>query len=453
MTVKAVNDVCKVTKSTNSGTPELSKSRTLEIKFQSGQVVKEPKEIAQQLFDDISGLGTSKAIESHLSQLTKDNIIQVLEQYKAISKSQGEEESLLKAIYGEMWGSRSTPKKYAEMIFNKLYEKSAELGVKNNVLKEKQLEELNALSSQFAVNLGLADCSNVEFFVDEIVKRIGIRNTLLEAHSKKVDEAGDDVFANEATVASLENICEMSEVNSIDILGNGKLDGDLKQVHENCWALATLNAFSANPEIKESIENMLYKKDGVVSFYLAEAGEVYSLTEKELVKATEEGYVLGDGDAVAILSAVDKYFKSIGDEDCQDSKNSSNTIDRMFELLLGDYCHRESFTLSDIQSGEFVRTYNVSANTIIQMADKISKGEPYAGVFTFSEDLEVEKISAYDALAEPETIKVFPSHVYSFFASDEQYYYFKDSNDPASYIRMPYQSLNSAFDAAIYRYR
>ena len=146
MTVKAVNDVCKVTKSTNSGTPELSKSKTLEIKFQSGQVVKEPKEIAQQLFDDISGLGTSKALETHLFQLTKDNIIQVLEQYKAISKSQGEEESLLSAIYGEMWGSRSTPKKYTEMIFNKLYEKSAELGVKNNVLKEKQQEELNVFS-------------------------------------------------------------------------------------------------------------------------------------------------------------------------------------------------------------------------------------------------------------------------------------------------------------------
>ena len=84
-----------------------------EVTFNSTtQADKNPKEIAQQLFDDISGLGTSKALESHLSQLTKDNIIQVLEQYKTISKSQGEEESLLEAIYGEMWGSRSTPKKY-----------------------------------------------------------------------------------------------------------------------------------------------------------------------------------------------------------------------------------------------------------------------------------------------------------------------------------------------------
>ena len=425
-----------------------------EVTFNSTtQADKKPKEIAQQLFDDISGLGTRKSFENNLSQLNKDNVIDVLEQFKKISASQGKEETLLQAIYSETWVSRSTPKKYTKMIFEQLEKKSKALGVDNTVLREKRDEELSKLLNDWRVNIGLADSSNVEFFVDEMVKRIEVRSKLLEAHSKKVKESGNEVLANETVVATLENICETCDVNNIDILGNGKLDGDLKQVHENCWALATLNAMSAIPEMKESVENMLYKEDGVISFYLAEADEVYSFTEKELVEATGEGYVLGDGDAVAIMLAVDNFFKDIEDEDCQDSRDRSNIIERMFELLTGNYADDKGWNLEDLKPQEFVSTFDVNSNTIVQMADRIQNGQAYAGIFAFAEGTKAEKISATVALSEPEQIELHPSHVYSFAASNDEYYYFKDSNDPSSYVRMPQSTLRYAFDAVIYRYR
>lgn len=448
--IRNINNVVALNQNNNKA---LSGNSAL-IKFDhKHDVVKNPKEIAMQLYEDISGLGTSKSFENNLSLLNKDNVIEVLECYKKISESNGEPESLLTAIFSETWGSRSTPKKYTQMIFEQLENKSKELGIDNTVLSEKRDEELSKLLNDWRVNIGLADSSNVEFFVDEMAKRIEVRNKLLEAHSKKVKESSNDVLANETAVATLENICEMCDVNNIDILGNGKLDGDLKQVYENCWALATLNAMSAIPEIKESVENMLYKKDGVVSFYLAEADEVYSFTEKELVEATGKGYVLGDGDAVAMMLSVDKFFKEIEDDDCKDSRDRSIIMERMFELLTGNYADDKGWNLEDLKPQEFVSTFDVNSNSIVQMADRIRKGQAYAGIFAFAEGTKAEKISATVALSEPEQIELHPSHVYSFAASNDEYYYFKDSNDPSSYVRMPQSTLRYAFDAVIYRYR
>ena len=120
------------------------------------------KEIAQALFDDLNMLGTGKNFESNLGKLNKDNIVEVLQQYKAISASQDKEESLIGAIYNEMWFSRSTPKHYVDMIFKQLELKSEELRIDNKVLNKKQQEELASLSDSIKVNFGFANSSALE---------------------------------------------------------------------------------------------------------------------------------------------------------------------------------------------------------------------------------------------------------------------------------------------------
>lgn len=411
------------------------------------------KTLAQSLVNDISGLGTGKDFLYHIEQLTKENVVDVLSHFKNITATQGKEESLLRAIYSEAWFSRSTPKKYAQMIFRQLERLSDDLGIDNTILKEKQNEELNKLSDDWKVNVGKAEPSNVEFFIDEMIKRINIRQKLLAAHSARLKECEGRTFPAKAELKRVNGIVQTWGVSTEDTLGNGKLDNPLQQVNPNCWALAGLNAFCENDEIKESINSMLLKQDGIISFYLAEADKVYSFTEAEILKGTNSAMVIGDGDAIAIMSAIDSYFKEMGSEDYTDIREGAFTIGKMFELMVGKPASTEQWSVEELKPDELVQTENISARGFETFVNKATNDKPYSGVFCLRKGVEAEKINAYDAFAKPDTIELSSRHAYSFYTADENYVYFKDSNYSDSYIRTPHKIAYHVLDAAIYRYR
>ena len=411
------------------------------------------KSLAQSLVDDICGWGTGNKTLYHFEKITKDNVIEVLENFKKITASQGKEQTLLQAIYSEAWVSRSTPKKYAQMIFRQLERKSEELGIDNKILKEKQVEELNKLSDNWQVNFGIADSSKVEFFVDEMIKRINIRNKLLVANSAKVNECNGQTAPAKAELKRVNGIIESYGLNTEDTLGNGKLDNVLQQVNPNCWAIAGLNSVCENDEIKEYMNSMLLKKDGVVSFYLAAADKVYSFTEKEVLDGANKAYVIGDGDATAVILSIDKYFKESGAKDYTDSRDGAITVGKIFELLFAKTPRNEKWTVDNIRPKEFVETKNISAIAFDMFVEKATKDEPLAGIFCFRNGVNAERISSTDALAEPKAIKLSYSHAYSFYTADENYVYFKDSNYADSYIRTTRDIAYHVLDAAIYRYR
>jgi len=412
-----------------------------------------PKNIAQSLFDDISGLGTGKEFQQHLEKLNKDNVIEVLEQYKKISAANGDEENLIEAIYSETWLSRSTPKKYTQMIFDRLEEKSNELGIDNSVLKKKFQAELNSLSSQVKTNFGWADSTNLEFFADEMSKRIGFKTKLNAAHDIKARGCAGNTAPNSYEFERIKGIVGTHEVSVSDILGNGKLDNVIKQVNPNCWALAGLNTLTRNDELKEAVNNLIYKKDGITSVYIPEADKVYSFTEKEILDGTKKAYCIGDGDAVAVLMATDKYFKSLGDEDYKDSRGGSLTIGRMLEVMTGLSDANPFSKVDDIQPQSIVSTEKIFSKGVAKFIQKLQNGEPYAGIFCFVDGVKAEKVSINETDKEPEALRLSGFHAYTIYSADENYVYLNDTNYPDSYIRIPHKSLRYTLDAAIYRYR
>ena len=411
------------------------------------------KEIAQALFDDLNMLGTGKNFESNLGKLNKDNIVEVLQQYKAISASQDKEESLIGAIYNEMWFSRSTPKHYVDMIFKQLELKSEELRIDNNVLKEKQQAELASLSDSIKVNFGFANSSALELFADEMVKRIGIKEKLISANECKFNESSGNISADAGKYNYVKNAIVSHGVSTSDILGNGKIDNKIKQVNPNCWAIAGINAFLANKELNELLNSLVMKKDGITSVYIPEADEVYSFTEKEIVEGTKRAYCIGDGDAVALLMAVDEHFKTNRDGIYTDSRDGSLTVGKMLEILTGLPSDDKLIRFEDMQPQHLYSGNDISTYAVNQFISKISQGEPYAGVFCFYGGVKAERVSIDDENKKFGDISLSSHHVYTIQYADEDYVYLNDSNFSDSYLRIPHSSLQYALDGAIYKYR
>lgn len=455
MAIQAVSHVGAVSGAGNE-TLQTQKTEKNKIRFfflEQAEKQTDAKELAQKFFDDLNMLGTGSDFETNLKKLNKDNIVEVLGHYKKISAAQGKEESLIGAIYNEMWLSRSTPKRYVDMVFKQLELKSDELGIDNKVLKEKQQAELKSLSDSVKVNFGCGDSSKLEFFADEMVKRISIREKLIPANERKFNESYGNIKSDEYAYEYVRGIISTHHVSTSDILGNGKLDNRIKQVNYNCWAIAGLNSFLGNDELKEVVNNLIVKKDGIISVYLPVADEVYSFTEKEIVEGTRKAYCIGDGDAVAVLMAVDKYFKSIGNEDYTDSRLGSLTASKMLEILTGLPANDKFWRFENLQPQKLYSTKDMATYGVSKFVESIQNGEPYAGVFCFYDGVAAEKVSISDKNEKPEEMKLRSFHAYTIQTADENYVYLKDSNYPNSYLRIPHSSLQYVLDAAIYKYK
>lgn len=123
-------------------------------------------------------------------------------------------------------------------------------------------------------------------------------------------------------------------------LGNGKIDGNAKQIGGSCWLYAGINAFVSTKIGKNYIENNIYRDDeyGVTAVYLPGAKSkglpepkgdgIYLITNREIYNSRDN---CSDGDIVAYFLAVEKLRQANGI-----IGNNGGGVQEMFQYLLGN---------------------------------------------------------------------------------------------------------------------
>lgn len=136
-------------------------------------------------------------------------------------------------------------------------------------------------------------------------------------------------------------------------LGNGKFDKSATQETNVCWALASINTLLTSEKGRQLLESNCYydKSTGVFAIHLQEAEDnglhdgIYIITPEEIM-AEDGNLAVGEGDAMAYLIAIKKYFTEVNQnpelaEQMELEKHAVRSLDdgnygfRFFEILTG----------------------------------------------------------------------------------------------------------------------
>ena len=281
----------------------LKSNESDKVKKTSGEskIAKTGEEVAKSLIDDIFGLGTGKDISSHIKEINSSNVMDVLDNYKAMSdkKAFGKGETLFDGILGENI-SDSDKKRYINHIKDALAQRARDLGGEATSIGETLKNEINyALVEKWPMQ-------NAKYLNESLDKFNKCISQLEAMNQKSSDVAAEKIAKGEKVTVD----------DNSDLYGNGKLDGNAMQITGNCWAHAGLNAMRATEKGREILANCIVKKDGVTTVYLAGAKKLglpkpngdglYSYSEQEL-KAGMKNLSVGDGDYTAVMMALEDY--------------------------------------------------------------------------------------------------------------------------------------------------
>ena len=197
-----------------------------------------------------------------------------------------------------------------------------------------------------AKELGPSMC-DYDYMIRNIKKRLEINKANKEQGEKSLQILREP-YDRTKLEASVQDFLESNEVSSprrkrkID-LGNGKFDKPATQKTNVCWALAGINTLLTTEEGKELLESNCYydKQSGVFAIHLQEAENnnlhdgIYIITPEDIIAESGE-LAEGEGDAVAYLIAVRRYFDEV-----RQNPELQNKMER------------ENHSVRDVDSGNF----------------------------------------------------------------------------------------------------
>ena len=265
-----IDKALKTASNLNSQTATLMSAQVETYKTDSKKQYS-PEELSQLLYEDIKGMGTSKTISKHINAINKNNVIDVMQCYKANNDNK-DHNSLISDIMEEYGLDINERIKYVKHIFNAIIE----------VFKADNI------------------------YVDDIVEKFNVelvyqKGTWKPANSERLDCLIEELMdRKEGTWASPQ---------SENIPYNGKIDRDFKQgTTGDCWLLASIKAISKQPRGLQILNNMIkVQSNGDVSVTLKGVNKTYNFTKQEIEAHTE--YATGDLDVRIIEMAVNKYFE------------------------------------------------------------------------------------------------------------------------------------------------
>ena len=422
-------------------------------------IVRNGSGVADDLYEDIHQWGTGEGFEKHLKQIKADNVIDVLKTYDEKSSN----ESLIEAIFDEVGLDLETEQMPAiRHIKDKLIERSNKLGVEVSVLNQEFEKAFEEATTGMLAKVGYIDTEALDNIVNEYMNRIDMMEKMdVAARERWLEEQG---FSYVTKDKKLEQSFEDAGFNLEESLGDGKISEPAVQMTGNCWAHAGLNAFVATPKGQELINNLVTKRNGVVSVRLPEAAErglpkpngdgVYTFTEQEILSGTTVQSV-GDGDVTAVMLAIEKYFTEIGENESLEIRTNGNKPYRMFEILTGKkndiYVVDDLYIFSDVEVLDGVSTtlYNGQTNkdnmgdAHYQVLQKLLQRGEGAIYISFSDGTKPENETSAETLdlnySKKEGGKpfLFDRHGYAVMKMDNDFIYLKESNNPYVIIKMP----------------
>lgn len=197
-----------------------------------------------------------------------------------------------------------------------------------------------------AKELGPSMC-DYDYMIRSIKKRLEINKANKEQGEKSLQILREP-YDRTKLEDSVQNFLEANEVSKpsskrkVD-LGNGKFDKPATQKTNVCWALAGINTLLTTEEGKELLESNCYydKQSGVFAIHLQEAENnnlhdgIYIITPEDIIAESGE-LAEGEGDAVAYLIAVRRYFDEV-----RQNPELQNKMER------------ENHSVRDVDSGNF----------------------------------------------------------------------------------------------------
>lgn len=208
----------------------------------------------------------------------------------------------------------------------------------------------------FALKSGydLADCEvdsiDYNFVIRETLTLIG-KNNLRKANAQQslrfVDKSYDNKNLKNAVEEYLKDNSSVALNKNGDAdLGNGKFDKPTTQKTNVCWALGGINTLLQSETGKKLLENNKYydSQTGTFAIHLQEAEDnnlhdgIYIITPQEILEESKN-LAEGDGDAVAYLVAIKKYFNEVN-QDTNLTEKLASTLKDTRGLDDGNYGHR-----------------------------------------------------------------------------------------------------------------
>jgi len=182
-------------------------------------------EIAQNLYNDMKGIGTRKEFPTHIDSITEENVAYVVLGYNTISSK----ESLAEAILDEI-GLGNVTKRLGiiEGIFNKLTVKAESLGIdtaqyKTDFEKAKQSAYSKAINNE-----------NFDNIFKALATVISASNSLTNSEKTEVENM-TYTEKQEQTVSTLEQVAQEAELSFDDQLKQDGWAGDFVDWFSGLW--------------------------------------------------------------------------------------------------------------------------------------------------------------------------------------------------------------------------
>ncbi|MBQ3311780.1 hypothetical protein IJG72_06855 [bacterium] len=330
---------------------------------------------------------TGKHIKEHVQEITKDNVIEVMNEY--YKKSGDDNESLVEGIFQEFGLSAKDRANMVQHIESCLLERYKSMGVYVDDIEASIKKEIKYQKDK----IGLMDTS----FLDRINTKLEHRYDGLQMFQRVID-------ADE-------------NINNPNYQGR---TGD-------CWLLSAINEIGNSPKGKQIINDSIkINSDNSITVHLKGVKKTYTFTQEELLGSTELS--TGDMDIRALEKAVERYTIDYYHRDI----NGNNSA-YAYEVLLGKD-HIEVCRFSSMRKKgngldkSYLKKIN-DPNTICTAGTpKISKsGNPV--LFTT-----------------PEGTEIFSNHAYSVVRCDDKYVYLINPWNNQKEIRMGFKDFKNTFD-------
>ncbi len=408
-------------------------------------------DVANDLYDDIHAktkLGlptTGENFDEHIKDINANNVVDVLKAYDAKSPK----ETLIEAIFDEIGMDKKKQLESVTHIKDALIARSNNLGVDVSVLNAEFEKAFEDATTGALATVKYIDTEKLDKLVAEYTKRIDTMEKMDKAARERYLEDAGFTTVNEEMRKIVSDITDVLGVNGDDALGNGKIDNPAMQTTGNCWAHSGINAMLATPNGKEMINNLVTKKDGVVSVCLPEAAKngfpkpngdgIYTFSEFDIAKGLTTQSA-GDGDVTAVMLALDKYFEETGENPSGGNRMDGNTLARMFEILSGK--NKELFQFAKIPDGVgfTVGCKNSSFYSNLQKLISEGKGSVVCDLNNGADGQpSASTLVGRDGTEQLKNGNPYISggHAYAITKMDDDFVYLIESNHPDSIIKMP----------------
>ncbi len=439
------DEVVEETEENNTVNLELHFSKDLLAQLLSSFKTRDGGDVAEDLYNDIHQIGTGKDFDKHIQDINENNVVDVLRAYDAKSPK----ESLVEAIFDEIGMSRERQIASVTHIKDALIARSQKLGVDVSVLNAEFEKAFDKATSGILAKIKYVNTSDLDKLINEYTKRIETMEKMdAAARERYMQEQGFTQVGNLTEIKSL--IGEITGGDGEDTFGNGKIDNAALQMTGNCWAHAGLNAMIATPQGREMINNLVTKRDGVITVCLPEAAQnglpkpngdgIYTFTELDLLEGLTVQSV-GDGDVTAVMLALEQYFEETGESaNFEETRTSGNSVSRMFEILSGQ--KPKVFTSARIPDGVGFTNFSSSASSKYSNLKALLDSGKGAIMCVFTDGVSGENSGSSLLVKGSETPAegspfISSNHAYAVTKMDDEFVYLVESNNPNSVIKMP----------------